>query len=192
MSYSRDVVFYASVIVVVILVRFSRDVDRHCWYFFFFFFTVRVTCSEHEWCSMHSCTYAFVSLRLLFLFLFPVWTVVGCVWQTTTMNGRREREREHTIGRRIERERERAPTRYLFFFDIFLLLLLPMMYVRERVTNVHTLTCLTLIIIKIKKTLKKISYNLFFSFFRSTIINVDDQYEWKTTSKKPNRLRQFR
>jgi hypothetical protein len=44
------------------------------------------------------------------------------------MNGRREeREGENVLsdGRLNVGERERAPTRYLFFFDIFLLLLHP-------------------------------------------------------------------
>jgi hypothetical protein len=29
-----------------------------------------------------------------FLFLFSVWTVVGCGWQTSSMNGRRQKARE--------------------------------------------------------------------------------------------------
>ena len=37
-GHSRDVVFYASVIVVVILVGLSRDVGRRYYCFFFFFF----------------------------------------------------------------------------------------------------------------------------------------------------------
>ena len=39
MGHSRDVVFYASVIVVVILVGLSRDVGRRYYCFFFFFFS---------------------------------------------------------------------------------------------------------------------------------------------------------
>ncbi len=40
----EDVVFYASVIVVVILVRLSRDADRQCC----FFFAIRIACSKHK------------------------------------------------------------------------------------------------------------------------------------------------
>jgi len=43
-GHSGDVVFYASAIVVVILVRLSRDAGRQCC----FFFAIRVACSKHE------------------------------------------------------------------------------------------------------------------------------------------------
>ena len=44
MGYSGDVVFYASVIVVIILVRLSRDAGRRCC----FFFAIRAAYSKHE------------------------------------------------------------------------------------------------------------------------------------------------
>jgi hypothetical protein len=81
-------------------------------------------------------------------FLFPVWTVLLCSWQTSTMNGRRkrqkERERERTIGRQIERrkasERKKANPLFVLFWHSSSP---PMMYVRERdavnVSHAHTL-----------------------------------------------------
>jgi hypothetical protein len=125
----EDVVFYASVIVVVILVRLSRDADRQCC----FFFAIRIACSKHKWCSTHSCTHTHArssssSFFLLhFSFQFEQFCyVVGkrAQWMEEGKDRKRERENVRSDGRLNvgKRARERKPTRYLFFFDILLLL----------------------------------------------------------------------
>jgi hypothetical protein len=77
-----------------------------------------------------------------------------------------------------EREREREPTRYLFFFDIFLLPWCTYVNVSRLCTHFY--------LFDVNKEKFQIS-----CFSDRILINVDDQYEWKTTPKKPNRLHQY-
>ena len=144
-----DVVFYASVIVVVILICLSRDASRR--YCRFFLWPARVACSKHRWCSMHSCahthtrththTHKTVVVVLVLLpppFSFSPFSLPFQFEQLFGVLGKRarrmeevkgerkgEREREgatasvRTIGRQIERRRERESERANPLFVLF-------------------------------------------------------------------------
>jgi hypothetical protein len=104
-----------------------------------------------------------------------------------------ERGGARTIGRRIERKRgkESQPVicSFLTFFSS-----------SSFSHDVRTWTCRECApsyLFDVNKEERKIPKYLIFFFIKyffisdRILINVDDQYKWKTTPKKPNRLHQF-